>query len=86
MKYSSIIKELVNLYIKVKYILLEENKTIIEYTLEYTSLQKWNKKHISEINQIRIFKQAILLCELVRMNRKEMTEYFYDINAKSYLV
>ena len=60
--------------------------TIIEYTLEYTLFQKWNKKNISKINQIRLFKQAILLCELVRMNGREIIECFYDINIKSCLV
>ena len=51
------------------------NKTIMEYAIEFAKIQKWNKLEITTINYLRIFKKAILLYELVEINRYKMTEY-----------
>ena len=57
----------------------------MEYSIEFTKTQKQNKLEIAKINYIRIFKKALLPCELVGMNGYEITECFCNINTKSCL-
>ena len=57
----------------------------MEYAIQFADQQQWGKIELAEINQIRIYKQTILPCELVRMNSSNSIECFYNINKRSIL-
>ena len=52
----------------------------MEYAIQYAKQEQQGKNEIAAINQIRVYKQVILPCELVGMNGGESTDCFHNIN------
>ena len=57
----------------------------MEYAVKFAAIKSWTETELVSINQIRLFKQSYLPCKLVRMNGREQTKCFNEINKKSYL-
>ena len=52
------------------------NKTIMEYTVTYAKEIKWSKHKLLDLNQIRLYKKAMIPGELVGINGRQTTSYF----------
>ena len=52
------------------------NKTLIEFAVQYYKIKSLQKKDLAAINQVRLFKQILLLCELVSAIGRGTTECF----------
>ena len=52
------------------------NKTLMEFTVQYCKIKSLHKKDLAAINQARLFKQILLLCELVSATGRGATECF----------
>ena len=63
---------------------IKRNKIIMDYTLEYSSINKTNKiKAIWIINLVWLYKKLYLPVELVGIRGNYQTQAYNDIKAKS---
>jgi len=61
------------------------NNTIMDYTVKYIKEKQLNKRIISRINHVRLFKQMYLPCELVGLTSQKATKAKEDVYKKSCL-
>ena len=52
------------------------NKILIEFAVQYWKIKSFYKKDLAAINQVRLFKQTLLPCELVSTTGRGTIECF----------
>ena len=62
---------------------ITKNKIIMDYAIDYVNKRNLLKKILASINHMRLYKEMILLCELVRIEGSCKTLEFRNINDKS---
>lgn len=48
----------------------------MKYTLQYCKIKSLSRKEVAIINQVQLFKQILISCELVRITGRGTTECF----------
>ena len=62
---------------------ITKNKTVMDYAIDYVNERYLSEKILAPINHVRLYKEMILPCELVRMEGSCKTLEFRNTNDKS---
>ena len=60
-----------------------EKKTLIEFAADYIKEKEMKNDVFDQINHIRLFKNIILLAQIIRARELVITEYYDKIEVKS---